>query len=141
MTATLTPSTHAASARWRSDGPNDFKAKVTFETLIAESQLVLGQPQQQPAGARLLGCRRRARYSTVWLNELTACDEDLDLDSFLEEGTPSDAGGTEVHEGWRTGCSVTLYEIEGRYFVEWNADEGSTFGWEEVYCGSRPRRL
>lgn len=69
-------------------------------------------------------------------------DEEIDeLDSFLEEGTPSDAGGTEVHEGWRTGCRVTLYEIEGRYFVEWNADEGSTFGWEEVYCGSTRKEL
>jgi len=68
-------------------------------------------------------------------------EESDDLDSFLEEGTPSDAGGTEVHEGWRTGCRVTLYEIEGRYFVEWNADEGSTFGWEEVYCGSTRKEL
>lgn len=69
-------------------------------------------------------------------------DEEIDeLDSLLEEVPPSDAGGTEVHEGWRTGCWVTLYEIEGRYFVEWNADEGSTFGWEEVYCGSTRKEL
>ena len=112
------------------------EAKVAFETLIAESQLVLDSLSSNPRGraySAVEDVRDRAR---VWLNELTTCDEDLDLDSFLEEGTPSDAGGTEVHEGWRTGCSVTLYEIEGRYFVEWNADEGSTFGWEEVYCGS-----
>ena len=34
------------------------------------------------------------------------------------------------------GAGVTLYEIGGPLLVEWNADEGSTFGWEEVYCGS-----
>ena len=57
-------------------------------------------------------------------------------DGLLEEVTPSNAGGTEVHEGWRTGRRVTLHEIEGRYFVEWNADEGSTSGWEEIYRGT-----
>ena len=69
-------------------------------------------------------------------------NEEIDeLDSLLEEVPPSDAGGTEVGEGWRTGCRATLYEIEGRFFVEWNADEGSTFGWEEVYCGSTRKEL
>ena len=57
-------------------------------------------------------------------------------DGLLEEVTPSNAGGTEVHGGWRTGRRVTLHEIEGRYFVEWNADEGSTSGWEEIYRGT-----
>ena len=40
-----------------------------------------------------------------------------DPNSLLEEVTPSNAGGTEVHEGWRTG-GVTLHEIEEPYFVE-----------------------
>ena len=32
------------------------------------------------------------------------------------------------------------YEIAAAT-VEWNADEGSTFGWEEVYCGSARKEL
>ena len=58
------------------------EAKVAFETLIAESQLVLDSLSSNPRGraySAVEDVRDRAR---VWLNELTTCDEDLDLDSF-----------------------------------------------------------
>ena len=55
------------------------------------------------------------------LEELSGRDNHEEIDdpnSLLEEVTPSNAGGTEVHEGWRTGRGVTLHEIEEPYFVE-----------------------
>lgn len=53
------------------------------------------------------------------LEEFSARDNHEEIDdpnSLLKEVTPSNAGGTEVHQGWRTGRGVTLHEIEGPYF-------------------------
>lgn len=51
--------------------------------------------------------------------------------ALLEYDNPSSLGN-EVGYDSRAGCSVGIYEVDGLFFVEWSAYEGSEFGWEEV---------
>jgi hypothetical protein len=61
------------------------------------------------------------------------------LEAFLEEDHPGDhPEAEEIAYDSRAGCSVTVYGIEGRFFVEWSADEGTESGWEEIDLANGP---